>query len=407
MNKVKNQKKNNNHLKINREISKSSSVSGSFQQLYAICVKFLKTSIRDKPMYFWVFGYPLLFMLIYLIAFGDGGGVSTYNIAFINNDSTEMIGQDSDEIVDFASILLIDLFNPENDNNLSDTFVIVDVTDEITGVKDIQGDNLDALIIIPANFSEIMFGSILGNVSIKIITSPNPTEKEIISNVIYGIINSMILQYNGVSPLEFELNTTGGVFSVFDYMMPGIVIAGLTVAIMNVAQLFAKERESGLMERLDTTPVPRSAQLLGGGAAQMIFSMMQGLILLLCLIGFGVSISETANWTAVILIMLTTSYMCIGLGLIIASLVRSADSAGGISWVAILPLQFFGGTIMNMGDSAFNRIFPTYYSVRVMRNSLIDGLALSELLPDIALVFLYGTIFIVIALIIFSKKMKI
>lgn len=396
---------------MNKDVSKKrkpmGKILGNLRRFMGIVNKFLKSSYRDKPLYFWVFGYPLLFMFIYYIAFG-GTTRPTYTIAIINYDSLAMEGQAENEIIDFSSIFIINLFNPENsDSNLSETFVLQNDLTEAEGIRAIQADTIDALIIIPKNFSEIIHGVIEGEApSIIIYTSPDPMEKDIIPSIFDGIINNLILAYNNIEELSISHLITGDVFDPFDWIMPGMVIAGITVAIMNVATLFAREMEKGLMERLDTTPVPRSVQLLGGGAAQIIFSSVQGLILMLCLLLFGVQVAGNADWIAAFVNVIVTAYMCIGCGLIVAALVRNADSAGGIAWIIILPFQFFGNLIMSLGDTLFNRIFPTYYAGRAMRNVLIDGFGLIEILPDLLTIFIFGTVFILIALLIFKKRRK-
>ncbi len=387
-----------------KRMRKLSKFKGNIRRLWAISVKFLKSSYRDKPMYFWVFGYPLLFMFIYFVAFSGGGGGTTYNVAFLNNDGTLIGGQNPGESIEFGSEFFIDLFDENNpSSNLSDTFHIQEVDNMEEGIEQIQGGALDAIIIIPANFSELLYGEISGSPKVKIFTSPDPYKRSIIPNVISSVVNSMILEYEDVDSLDVDLSTTGEIITPFDWMMPGIVIAGTTVAIMNVAQLFGKEKENGLMERLETTPVPRSSQLLGGALAQMIFSTIQGAILLLCLVLFGVNLSTNANWGGAILIVMVTAFMCIGLGLIIASIVQSADSAGGLSWIIILPLQFFGGTLMDLGTVGF----PTYYSVIGIRNALIDGFTLLQLLPDIGIILGYGLLFSGIALFIYNRRTRI
>lgn len=396
---------------MNKDVSKKrkpmGKILGNLRRFMGIVNKFLKSSYRDKPMYFWVFGYPLLFMLIYYFAF-SGTSRPTYTIAIINYDSLAMEGQAENEIIDFSSIFIINLFNPENsDCNLSETFLLRTDLTETEGIRAIQADTIDALIIFPKNFSEIIHGAIEGdNPSIIIYTSPDPMEKAIIPNIFNGIINDLVLAYNNIEELSIIHFTTGEVFSIFDYMMPGLIIAGITVSIMNVATLFAREMEKGLMERLDTTPVPRSVQLLGGGTAQIIFSTVQGLILMLCLLLFGVQVAGNADWIAAFVNVIVTAYMCIGCGLIIAALVRNADSAGGMAWIIILPFQFFGNLVMSFGDTLFNRIFPTYYAGRAMRNVLIDGFGLIEILPDLLTIFIFGTVFILIALLLFKKRRK-
>ena len=50
-------------------------------------MKFLKITFREKENWFWIFGYPLLFMVLFSVAFNSGSSRSSYNIAIVNYDT--------------------------------------------------------------------------------------------------------------------------------------------------------------------------------------------------------------------------------------------------------------------------------------------------------------------------------
>lgn len=383
-------------------------VSGNARRLKAVMTKYLKISARDKPMYFWVFGYPLLFLLVLVVAFGGGGGTgSQYRVAVINEDGLPLPGQGPPDVVDAAGNYLEGLFY-YNESGLDEVFTVVNISDYDEGVAQIRREELDAILVIPANFSELALGFTEGAPVVQVFTSPDPLKKGVIPSVVNSIVSQFVLNYNDLAAPRVETTTTvERSYSGLDYFMPGIVLAGVTVAIMNVAQMFCNDKKSGLLERLDTTPVPRSVQLFGGALAQIVFTSIQALILMLLLPVFGISVAPGANWPLAFFNAFLFGWFCIGVGLILAAVVKNADAAGGIAWVIILPMQFLGGLIAGLGDAAIQQAIPAFYAARAMRNILVVGATFAEVWADMLVSFVCGAVAMVVGVVIFQKKTKI
>ena len=238
-------------------------VSGNFGRFIGLVSKYLKITARDKPNWFWFLGYPLLFMMIFTAAFRTPS-VTQYDIAFINYDGDLWGSQTEPQIMKNMSTEMINLFDPENKNsNLSKNFKVMVVESEEDGKAQVDTSGLEALIIIPANFTELVFGLVPGAEPVVIVyAKPDPQIQALVANVINSIINQMVAAVQGVQLGKVDVQSAREQIRIFDYLMPGIVIAGITVAIMNVAQNVGKDKESKVMQRLDTTPVPRSIQML-------------------------------------------------------------------------------------------------------------------------------------------------
>jgi ABC-type multidrug transport system permease subunit len=417
--------------------------SGHLKQFWTLVVKYLKVNFREKENLFWIFGYPLLFMVLFLIAFNSGGARSTYNIVIINND---VLGLDSPETDMGAntSLILLDLF--DQNSNFSETFSLQKSYSNGTEITEsgarqlVEEEKIDGLIIIPQNFSEIIIGStwwyplvkqgiippntsdefmtlmlslnetdyISGSPQLEIYTIADAVTGQVISSVFNSIVNDIILGYNNISSLSIEqsIGPEGRELTWFDMAAPGLVAVGVLVGISNLSTMFAFEKSKGLLQRLDTTPVPRSILLLSGGVGQLAISSIQITILLGMLPIFGVNVSPDANWFLAFIIALSLAFTCIGLGLILASFVKSASTAGGLSWIIILPLQFLGGGFFPL-ESDITKFIPTFYTIRAIRLVMIYGAPLSLVWQDILITLGFGFVFTCIGMIIFTKKRKI
>jgi ABC-2 type transport system permease protein len=432
-------------------------VSGNMGRILGLTSKNLKISFRDRGNYFWVFGYPMIFVLIFAVAFNSGGSErSTYSIAIINEDI-----QDANNVLEKdASLIFEDLFNGTLNPNgdLPKTFIRYtqwengSIITKNEAIRLVEQGKLDAVLVIPKNFTECIIGStwwykqiksdgfdslpqevktgimtqmpptymqaILDNsssiplnqsVEIEIYTKADPVTKAIMNAVFEGITNDIILAFNDIQPLKVNTSVAGisKSFTIFEWSVPGFLIVGVTIAIMMVAQNFGLEKEKGLLKRLDTTPVPRSAVLASGAFAQIIFSSIQTVILFGMVTLVGYRPADTANWGLAFLNSIIMTIPCIGIGLIIASLIKNASDAGGLSWIAILPLQFLGNGFFYLGEEGIVRLVPTFYGIRAMQNILLRGWTFAEVLPDMLITLLFGIGLILIGFIIFSKKTQI
>lgn len=387
------------------ENNKSSNQSG-VSQFTGIFSKYLKISIRDRPSWFWVLGYPLLFMIIFTIGL-RGSSVATFDVAFVTYDNIAWAGQSSEDSVDFGSEFIIGLFE-DSEGPFNETITaLVHYTEQEARDQVIAGE-IDAVVIFPANFSEILFDPAFPEgPQVEIFCPPDPTIQSIVASIVEGLINQLIVQQENVSLSEIKIEASQEQIAYFDYLMPGVVVAGVTIAIMNIAQNMGREKERGLMERLDTTPVPRAIQLLGNGSAQLVFSSIQIIILMLSLFLFGVEIHPGANWFLAFLNAFILAMTCIGFGLIVAALVKDSNAAGGLAWILILPFQFFGGTIAIFSAGFFNKIFPTYYAANAMRAILVQGLGIAYVWEDLLINLAFAIGSISMGLIIFSRKNRV
>ncbi|MHA1340503.1 MAG: ABC transporter permease [Promethearchaeota archaeon] len=439
--------------KLLRDIDKQSNFRLEFNRFFALFKKYIKIIIRNKQNLFWIFGYPLLFMALFSIAFQGDNGRSSYTIVLINHDTDGIPEEQYSNSLSCNASMYIELVF--DSPSFSKTFKRLEKFDNGTLLNEanaeilLKKEEIDALIILPENFSELVIGSTwwyrgaknnldidsldylsddfkdfiqyantttdfptdsAPNIIIK--TTADEVSQMVVENVFQGLVNDLVVNFNNLSRLEIEQYTLVATESVefnmdtFDYLAPGIVAVGVLVAINNIATMFALDRHGGFMKRLDSTPVPRSIQLLGGGTAQFAFSAIQIIILLACLPLFGVDTAPGADWFLAFIMALSLSFTCIGIGFIIASFAKNPDSAGGISWIFILPLQFLGGGFWYMGGS-FVKIIPSYYSINGLRQILVYGLGWSDVYQNIIINLIFGAIFMTIGLVMFSKKHQI
>ncbi len=203
-------------------------------------------------------------------------------------------------------------------------------------------------------------------------------------------------------PLVFILLFRFGYgLEVFNIFAPGVIILAPIVLISQLAGHFAEEKESGTLQRLVTTPVSRSTVLLSGLFSQLIVAAVQIVVMLLLTLLFGVSINPNANIFLLFFIPFLVAFTSLGFGLILASVVRTASSAGGLAWFIILPLQFLGGLL----TAPLLDFIPTALAAEAMGAVMIYGsTAFDPIGLNLILIAIWGIGLILLGILLFRRK---
>ena len=91
--------------------------------------------------------------------------------------------------------------------------------------------------------------------------------------------------------------------------------------------------------------------------------------------------------------------------MILASIVKTENSAGGFAWLIILPLQFLGGIFTYGVEIPGGEFIPTTYAVHAMRIVMLNGVSSWDALGgDIIFLVAFGVITTIIGVMLFQRK---
>ncbi|MHA1733600.1 MAG: ABC transporter permease [Promethearchaeota archaeon] len=210
-----------------------------------------------------------------------------------------------------------------------------DLTNYTGAHAELKLEHIDAIIVIDENFSEAIIGNTWwyklvkdvppdqvanitrdlspenkamleavagqdlpsGGPELNITVVPDQVTEAIISQVFSQLVNDITLGYNNASSPIVNTHQESKTVRItpFDYIAPGLVIAGVLVCLSQLSGHFAEEKELGTMRRLATTPVARRDILLSGLLSQMVVAAVQTTLLLLLLYIFGAYFNPGAN----------------------------------------------------------------------------------------------------------------
>jgi len=150
----------------------------------------------------------------------------------------------------------------------------------------------------------------------------------------------------------------------FEYLLPGVMGYAVIYMGMMVALALVEYRKSGLLKRVQATPVSPSAYLGSHIIANMIIAVVQGLIVLLVarLLGY-VPLGGVVGLLLAVVFLALLAITAVGLGLLTAAVSKDTGAAGGIAVIFILPMMMFGSLLAVFNETTRNiaRFMPNYY----------------------------------------------
>ena len=192
----------------------------------------------------------------------------------------------------------------------------------------------------------------------------------------------------------------------FNFMVPGLFSYACIFIIMTVAQSFSDSREQGLLRRLNTTPMSSTDFMVSNILSNMILSMLQVIIVFVLALLFGFSSnSDITGILLAFLLMALFSLSSVGLGLITASISKSAGTATGLSFIFILPQMFFGTFLPITSTTRVIAVFlPSYYATDAL-SSIFSGADLlsANILIDFAFIAIFSIVIVILGILIFKK----
>ncbi|MFI5583412.1 ABC transporter permease [Amycolatopsis sp. NPDC051758] len=160
------------------------------------------------------------------------------------------------------------------------------------------------------------------------------------------LLPPVLLLAIGAIPGMTEPSPAAGGYRFIDAWVPSLIVISLAMlALQSIPAAVATYREQGVLRRLATTPV-HPANLLGAQLLIHVVVALAGIALVLGLANAVYDVPMPKHPLAFVATLLLGVVSTFALGLIAASVARTAKIAGGIAMIAFLPIMFFGGVYL-------------------------------------------------------------
>ena len=397
--------------------------------------------LRNKTAIFFTLLFPLFFIVIIGFTFGQSATTeaSSIVVGVVNLD---------------GELIAVNTMDSSN-STIGNTFIQALETANFTvysygeyGDRDTNGTaayeisrgNIDAIVVIPVNFTETLTFQYTDNMGTPIPTQSHlelyvdPTDTTgamITQQSVLGFTSGFVKHYQQIAlkqaPPDMQAyiqvladpiivstsdaEVTENELQWIDYMVPGTLGLVLLWSGLNHASMtIATERTRGTFQRMVIAPVSPTIVLLGKFISNLALVYMSSFIMLVS----GVLLFQVNlywNIPVIILAIFLGSLSAIGIGLIISSIAKNEEAANSIAVVISVPLQFFIGAffpldMMPEAARVFGEALPFTKLVDAMKDILTRNLPFNAIMPELLYLTASGLILFIIGAIAYRISMK-
>jgi ABC-2 type transport system permease protein len=323
---------------------------------------------RDKVAIFFVFLFPLIFLLVFGSIFKSSGDIS-FKVGLINNSKTE-----------FSATFIQDLKKSgviEVDESI--------MTSDQANEKMARGE-VDATVILPPNFGETGKNKYpTGQLEI-IYDQNNESSGQSLASVMEGIFQDINSQYvETYSPFTVTASSTATKgLSRFDYTFSGLMgFTLLSMGIFGPTQVFPRLKQRGVLRRYSTTTLKVWQYFVGNVISNGVAGVLaSSLMFVAALTLFDLEMrGDYLSLLAVVVIGVT---MLFGIGLALGGWAKNENQAAPLSQLVTLPMLFLSGVFFPtflMPDwlQSITRFIPLTPVIESIRLVVTEGQTLFNL----------------------------
>lgn len=282
-----------------------------------------KQFVRDRTALFFTFAFPLLFMVIFGLAFSGEQDIN-YKIGLINNDDSPIGASISESL---RQIPVFEISEGGLDAMLAD----------------LEDGDLRAVVLIPAGLEESLSSGQAADITVYYDPSQT-TSSPIILSVLNQSINVINLQLTG-QPVLLNLTQESILaqqLRTIDYLVPGILAMSMLFLGMFGGIPMVEWREKQVLKRFGATPLRRSTMMFSQVAYRLILAVVQSIIII-AVAYFAFDVQIVGNWFLLLGLVLLGALTFVSIGYFAVSRAKTVEGAMPIINLVQFPMLFLSG----------------------------------------------------------------
>ncbi|MEM2005362.1 MAG: ABC transporter permease [Zestosphaera sp.] len=335
------------------------------QRVKALAGKEVKKMFREPAVVFMIIMFPIVFVTAFGISFGGARATQpSYAVGVV------LTGRDYNSTTYMHQ--LVDAFSATGVLRLQK------YPDVWTAQDDLIQGRIQAVIVIPENIeaslttyrSDPENPGRWVNTTILLYLDKGSV---IAMQIIPAVLEQTISVFMGVSrscfttPIKVEVSSLVEVTQSMslEFIAPGMFTFASIFLIMMVAQSLTQDRESGMLDRIMSTPTTPAEFMTSYVLAYAVVALIQAVLLFTAMyfMGFRPSVGIPTYLLAFTMVLIF-SLSNVGFGLIAASISKNPSTSTGVSFIFITP-QLFLGTFVVFSISPVAKLagafIPSYY----------------------------------------------
>ncbi|HEY5493210.1 MAG TPA: ABC transporter permease [Candidatus Anoxymicrobiaceae bacterium] len=381
--------------------------------------KDLKDFYRDRARIISFIIMPLFMMIMVGYVFPSQSSLKDVPVGIVNLDN----GTVSTQVVDVLTNLKVQ-------GSTKKVMIVKPVQDEVTIKERIQKQDLSGAIVIPAGFSNGLLKDHIQQKITIITDQSNPQISSILTTMLGQVFDTMGKQMSKLaigSLMQPKLSVTSmsalitpmaveskglvvGKPNYFQFVAPGVIAMVTMMAVMmGLAGSIAREKEQGTMDGILVAPVSRFSIIMGKTGAQTVRGLLQGaMVLILAMTLFHVKVYGSFLIMLVVVILGILSF--VGLGILVSAAVEEQETAMTIMMTVTFPMLFLSGAFFPTQQmpgfmQAISKCVPLTYEVQALRQVVVLGAGLSEVMKPLLILLGFGVVTLAISIPAFKRVM--
>jgi ABC-2 type transport system permease protein len=356
------------------------------KKVFFLAVKDIRVLMSDRGNIFWVLGFPLIFAFFFGAIYSDAGeGPSGMKIAVVDEDKSDFSASYISKLESNDALKVLLLNKDEAIEQVRKSKIAAAVI-----IKKGMGDGFEALfnreeprLEIAADPSRKMESGYLQGLLVKAqfeALSGNFTDKNWMKDQVkqwrgeiedandidakdtrlfLDLFDSFDTLFDDINDQDLKMGFNGDIFNFsqtdisresdgpltsFQITFPQAMLWGILGCAATFAISIVKERAGGTYQRLLIGPISRAHILAGKGAACFITCSF-----IMCVQYAGAKIffkMPVGDMSFFVLAYFCTIFCFVGMMLLISTLGRTEQSAGGAGWAIIMIMAMLGGGMM-------------------------------------------------------------
>ncbi len=206
---------------------------------------------------------------------------------------------------------------------------------------------------------------------------------------------------------DVNIETTRTTATSAEQASAGQIVTWTQITLLAAAEVFVAERESGTLRRLLVAPARRAIVLGGKLLSRLALGLVQMAILFV-----GGSLLFGVNWSrdplALTIVSLAFALATVGLGMLVATFVKTRGQANSVVIGLAMGLAALGGAWYPLEITPpiyrqIVQILPSTWAMRAFTDLLVQNATLVDVLPAVGVLLLFAVIFIALGMARFNK----
>ncbi len=292
----------------------------------------------------------------------------------------------------------------------------------------INQGKINGAIIIPADFATSAAEGKTANVTVLYDNSNPSVGAEVLGEAsgliggISGMKSAVTVMQLGVkanevvdpqavlTPYSAQAQGTIPGSNYFNFLAPGMLIMIVMMSAMTgIPEGISQEKERGTFDGVLSAPINPLSIILGKTVALTISGFIQGiLVMIIAVLFFGVTVQGSVLVVFFLLFLAVFSF--IGIGILFTSIAGDQKNSIMVINILMFPMMFVSGIMFPVQQMPWfmqwiSELIPVTYAADAMRKVMILNAGVQDVLPQIAILIVFGIITMAIALPVFKKSM--